>query len=169
MKIALTGPRRHACTVLSGLVRRLSRANRATRVVAVVYADTHPDGLSPFELPGLASAAGAHAVMLDTAWKNGTSLLGHLQEPELLAFARSARRLGLRVAVAGGLGPREISRLSRAAPDVVGVRGAACAGGRDGRVDRARVYDLSRLVRSRSGPSAVTTSYASPAGSAREK
>ena len=63
----------------------------------------------------------------------------------LAALSLRARAAGLLFAVAGSLDPDAISRLGGIA-DVLGVRGAACRGGRAGAVDAGRVAELRRCV-----------------------
>ena len=48
--------------------------------------------------------------------------------------------------LAGSLGPAEIERLLPLAPDWFAVRGAACEGGRGGRVTEPRVRALVELM-----------------------
>jgi (5-formylfuran-3-yl)methyl phosphate synthase len=62
----------------------------------------------------------------------------------------AARAAGRLVALAGSLDGDAIARLAGLA-DVVGVRGAACRGGRSGEVDAGRVAELRRRV----GPAAA--------------
>lgn len=171
MKVGLLGGSSQAARLLRDLVEAAGNANHRARVVAVVYADApQADGLSPLSLPALAAAAGAHGVMLDTFDKSdGTSLLKHMQEPSLLRFVTLARSFRLLSGLAGSLGPEGIARLRDVAPDVVGVRGAACEGGRTGRVSAARVRRLVQLTRPLPPLSGVTASHSRPDGSAFEK
>jgi hypothetical protein len=59
---------------------------------------------------------------------------------------RGARRRGLETGLAGGLVARSIRALAGLPVDVVGVRGAACSGGRAGRLDPGRCRALRRAV-----------------------
>lgn len=171
VKVGLLGGATRAAELLRELVEAAGDANPRTRVVAVAYADVpRADGPAPLSLPAMAAAAGAHGVMLDTFVKsNATTLLTHMQEPSLLEFVTLARGAGLISGLAGSLGLDEISRLREVEPDVVGVRGAVCDGGRTGRVSAARVRLLAQLTRPLPTPSGVTTSQSRPAGSALEK
>src|SRR5437660_1587880 len=56
------------------------------------------------------------------------------------------RLAAIRAAVAGGLSGPDLARARSLGADVVGVRGAACVGGRTGRVSRARVAALRALA-----------------------
>ncbi len=163
VKVGLVGGRRYAEELLRRLVDVTGEVNPETRVVALAYADSRRDiSVSPFSLPGLAAAAGAHAVMLDTEHKDGISLLGHLQESRLAQFVALGRAAGLWVGLAGSLGLPEIERLRELEPDVVGVRRAVCRDGRGGRVDAALVRRLAHATRCHTAFSAVTDSTVEP-------
>jgi uncharacterized protein (UPF0264 family) len=124
------------------------------RLVAAGFADFDRAGAPhPRDLPALAAAAGAHGCLLDTAVKDGCGLFHWLGETELSAFVEACRARGLLSALAGSLRVEDLARLAPIDPDLVGVRGAACAGDRiGGRVDAERVR---ALVRARAGPSTV--------------
>jgi uncharacterized protein (UPF0264 family) len=112
------------------------------RVVAVGYADFGvAASASPGEVLRAAVAARAAGFLVDTWLKDGRALLDHLSIEHLTALSLSARAAGLLFAVAGSLEPDSLSRLAGIA-DVIGVRGAACRGGRAGLVDQERVARL---------------------------
>lgn len=170
VKVGLVGQSHRAGALLRAVVEAAGEARSDTRVVAVAYADAEQVGaVSPFSVPALAAAAGAHVVMLDTAIKNGNSLLAHLQEPSLSRFIAAARDAGLWVGLAGSLGAAEIERVRELEPDVVGVRGSACRGGRVGRVDAALVKRLRQAIRRQPALSGATISHSSPGGNALGK
>src|SRR2546430_14451662 len=62
------------------------------------------------------------------------------------AWVAAAHAAGLFAALAGGLCGPDLARARSLGADVVGVRGAACVGGRTGRVSRARVAALRALA-----------------------
>jgi uncharacterized protein (UPF0264 family) len=68
-------------------------------------------------------------------------------------------------ALAGGLGLDDLEQVSAASPDVVGVRGAACNGGRGGRVNRMRVRGLRRRLDLVSGSIQGAAASGVPTGS----
>jgi uncharacterized protein (UPF0264 family) len=112
----------------------------APRVVAVAYADPEPAGtVPPALIPPLAEATGAAGVLLDTHGKDGRGLLEWVPSGTLVDWVATARRAGLLTAVAGGLRRRDLALVCRAQSDVIGIRGAACTGGRRGRVSEDRV------------------------------
>ena len=112
-------------------------------VIAVAYADHLPAGsIDPETLVDAAINAGAAGVLLDTVNKAGAGVCGLLSLSALADWSRRARAAGLLVAMAGQLTPDDLALVRGAGADVAGVRGAACDGGRNGRVSLARVRDL---------------------------
>lgn len=132
-------------------VERLARAGASSLAthapgagfVLALFADR------PFD-PALATPAGAArlaatgiaGVLVDTAAKHGARLVDRWPLARLAEWVGCWRDAGLLVALAGRLDPEAIDRLRPVAPDIVGVRGAACDGGRDGEVSEARVRAL---------------------------
>jgi hypothetical protein len=128
-------------------VERVSPMNASPGIVAVAYADPERAGtVRPALIPPLAKAAGAAGVLLDTYEKDGLGLLEWLSPGELLDWVRSARHEGLVSALAGSLRPGDLALICQVQPDVVGVRGAACIGGRRGRVSEDRVRQFRRAL-----------------------
>jgi uncharacterized protein (UPF0264 family) len=115
-------------------------------VVAVAYADS--ERASSIEARSLVRAAargGAVGVLLDTADKSGPGVRGLLAAGPLSSWAAEAHAAGLFVAVAGKLTAADLPFVSDAGADIVGVRGAACDGGRTGRVSVDKVRRLRAL------------------------
>jgi (5-formylfuran-3-yl)methyl phosphate synthase len=113
------------------------------RIVAVAYADPERAGtLPPALISRLAEAAGAAGVLLDTYRKDGRGLLEWFPPSALVDWVAMVRQAGLLTALAGSLGAGDLALVCQAQPDVVGVRGAACTGGRLGRVSEDRVRRL---------------------------
>ncbi len=171
VKVGWVGESQRLGALLRALVETVGEVGSRTRIVAVAYADALPDdGAFLFAMPGIAAGAGAHAVMLDTAVKtDGRTLLDHLQVRALARWADLSRAARIWAGCAGNLGAAEIEPLGEVDPDVVGVRGAACAGGRGGRVSAELVRGLRQATERQVAPSATTTSHASPAGSVSSK
>ena len=114
-----------------------------SRIVAVAYADAVPaGGADPLFICRAAATAGAAGLLIDTYVKDGRNLFTWIQPARLAALVARARAEGLLVAVAGGLGPEDLRNVIGAKPDIVGVRGAACIGGREGRLCSSRVQQL---------------------------
>jgi uncharacterized protein (UPF0264 family) len=115
--------------------------------VLVAYAD-HRRAESP--LPTwLADKACEHrfsAFLLDTAVKDGSSLLDWIELATLARIRFALADAGVRVALAGSLDVESICRLRPLAPDWFAVRGAACTGGRGGVVSQDRVRLLKAVI-----------------------
>ena len=134
-------------------VHRARELGPSTAVVATTYGDhQHARSPSPDHVLAAAIAAEAGAVLLDTWAKDGRSLLQHLGGDELRAWVLRARCRGLLTAVAGSLGPETIPAVLACEPDIIGVRGAACRGGRAGRLDPDRVRRLRDILDRRAAP-----------------
>ena len=145
LKLGFAGVAEHA--EVSGLLRVAGRRARelgpAVSVVAAAYADHHRAGSpAPDDVLAAAIAAGAYAALIDTWVKDGRDLLHHLSSHQLRAWVARARNEGLLAALAGSLGPEAIPTVLAAEPDIIGVRGAACRGGRAGPLEAARVRRL---------------------------
>jgi len=121
----------------------LARLPRAVRPVAVVYADGHRCGCPlPARIVAQAERLGCAAVLVDTFAKQGGRLTDLWQAEEIARFVQSAKSRGMLAVVAGSIGVDLVAAVLAAEPDYVAVRGAACVGGREGRVDLDRVRTL---------------------------
>lgn len=120
-----------------------SSAGGDTGVVAVAYADADRVGAAPAARI-LAAAAGsaARGILLDTACKDAPGLFGSWDEDAIRAWIDEAHAANLLVAMAGRLDETAVARAAALGADIVGARGAACEGGRLGRVSVARVRVL---------------------------
>ena len=139
----------------TGALLAMVACARAAAPTARIIVAGYADRLGGTALPDLARgarSAGGDGVLVDTATK-GTTLFAHASAEQLEAFAAVAHELGLLVAFAGGLGLDDFGRAARLGADVVGVRGAACDGGRMGRLSEQRVALLVQAARrARRGP-----------------
>jgi (5-formylfuran-3-yl)methyl phosphate synthase len=136
---------------IQSLIQRAVAATRSMagmpQIVAVAYADSDRAGtVKPELIPALARAAGAAGVLLDTHGKDGLSLLQWIDPVRLADWVGTSRRAGLLTALAGGLQSGDLSAVCQAQPAVIGIRGAACTGGRWGRVSASRVRQVRRAV-----------------------
>jgi (5-formylfuran-3-yl)methyl phosphate synthase len=145
LKLGFAGQRSEA-VVSSLLASALDATEAATParpiVVPVAYADHVSAGSpSPEVLLRATMVAGARAFLIDTYMKDGGGLLEWIDLERLRALSAYARSGGLLLAIAGSLDPAALDRVAGLA-DVVGVRGAACRGGREGSVDAGLVRRL---------------------------
>ncbi len=130
---------RELLTRLRAAADALARHPASPRFIAVAYADG--DGAAEEILRG-ARRAGAVGILLDTGAKDGRTLLDFWSESRLRDWVRAGRAAGLEIALAGSVGLRDLARVVALEPDIVGVRGAACEGGRLGSVEAVRVGAL---------------------------
>jgi hypothetical protein len=114
----------------------------AAGVVAVAYADAEP--VAAFV--DIAARAGATGVLLDTAEKAGPGLRGLIAPAALARWVSAAHDAGLLVAMAGKLTADDLAFVRDAGADIAGVRGAACEGGRTGRVSADKVARLRQVA-----------------------
>ncbi len=137
------GDATRAASTLARLVVRARSLPGCPQVVVVAYADHLESGsLEPFAISALAETSGAQGLLLDTWTKDGRDLFAWVSPPLLKEWVTRARRGGMTVAVAGSLRADTITTALATQPDIVGVRGAACEGGRAGSVAAFRVRSL---------------------------
>jgi len=145
-KIGLAG-----CHTERGWMSRWTEVARAlpprVTAVPVAYADWISAGSpSPSAVILFAARSPARLLLVDTRDKAAGNLLAAMSREALLDMIAFARQLGVRLALAGSLDTASVRALLPHAPEYVGVRGAACRGGRDGTIEIARVKTLARLV-----------------------
>jgi uncharacterized protein (UPF0264 family) len=103
--------------------------NRSLRWVAVVYADWQTaKSLEPARLLEAFVGLPCDALLIDTFDKSAGNLLSHIDAHQLRRLRDLAHQAGLKFAVAGSLRRAQFRELVEVGPDIIGVRGAACAG-----------------------------------------
>jgi uncharacterized protein (UPF0264 family) len=152
--LSLIGP------VLDRAVRFAAEFPRM-HLVPVAYADAQRAAtVTPRGLLELVTGSGAAGVLVDTQVKDGQGLLSWMELAELSEWVAEVQGRGLLAAVAGSLDASGVRLVSSTGADVVGVRGAACGGGRNGRVSERRVALLRQaLASSSSGISLGRSAY----------
>jgi uncharacterized protein (UPF0264 family) len=131
--------------VLAAAARAAASHPAGPRIIAAAYADLcTPSQL--VRLINVAAASRATGVLLDTAKKDGHSLLDWLPVDLLRQWADMARIAGLLSGLAGSVSASQLPMLAAAGADVIGVRGAACDGGRNGSIDASRVVMLRQAL-----------------------
>ena len=128
--------------LLGCAVRACSNVDAECGVVAVAYADDTGDGIDALRLVAIGAHTGVRAVLVDTADKRGPGLTALWSSSELATWVSEAHKHGVLAAVAGKLAADDLRMVADAGADIAGVRGAACVGGRNGRVSVERVRDL---------------------------
>ncbi len=139
-----TGDPDRANFLLRSVQAGVHLANSTCGLIAVGYADAARIGALSWQLlPELAYRAHIEGCMIDTALKDDQRLFDYCDEPDLTSWLAECRQLGLLAALAGSLSLADLPAIVRLRPDVVGFRGAACAGDRvNGRVKAELVADL---------------------------
>ena len=144
IKVGLHGSRNENEAAM--LLREVRRAVQEfeTSVIAVGYGDFGRAGtLDPACLPGMVASEGARGLLLDTAIKDGRSLLDFLDSTSLRRLGEQTHAAGLLFGLAGALREEHLAIARDLGADVVGMRTAACRNNlRSGPLDPARVRCL---------------------------
>lgn len=113
------------------------------RLVAVLFADQNPN----FQLVSHLANAGFYGVMLDTAQKDGYSLLDHMSQEKIAEFVLISRQQHLFCGLAGALKLNDIQPLEKVSPDFIGFRSALVKnGGRTGSIDENALLTVRKLL-----------------------
>lgn len=116
---------------------------RPVELVAVGYADWQAAACpEPGRMIRAAVQAGARAVLIDTFCKSVGGLLEVAGLEAVVGWDAAGREAGLAVALAGRLSAADLARLGPLVSATLGVRSAACEGGRLGRVEQRKVAAL---------------------------
>ncbi|HET7552005.1 MAG TPA: (5-formylfuran-3-yl)methyl phosphate synthase [Gemmatimonadaceae bacterium] len=135
-------------SLIAAAVSGVRSVSAASGVVAVAYADaTRVDSVSPDRVIEAAERARAVGVLLDTARKDGGALFDLMDQVRVGRWVRLAHEAALTVALAGSLTAADLASARALGADIAGVRGAACEGGRVGRISGERVAALVRANR----------------------
>ena len=111
--------------------RLIAPAGRSLQWVAVAYADwQNANSLAPLPLLEAVRTVPCDVILIDTFDKSSGNLLEMMDPTELRKLSALVHQSGLKFALAGSLKRGRIPQLVEACPDIVGIRGAACAGGR---------------------------------------
>lgn len=114
-----------------------------TPLVAVLMADAPRDQA----LVQALGEAGFVGVMLDTANKDGRTLLDHCAPDALRTFIAEAHGAGLFAGLAGSLRLAQVAELLALGPDVLGFRGALCrASDRRSALDATALSDVRAAI-----------------------
>ncbi|HEX5386688.1 MAG TPA: (5-formylfuran-3-yl)methyl phosphate synthase [Gemmatimonadales bacterium] len=140
------GDQRYLTHILAAAVRVARELPASPRLIAAAYVDASDGSRATDALVDAAAAAGTAGVLLDTARKDGRSLLDWRNLRELRRWVARAHAAGLLAALAGSLRAEHVPVLAAVHADVFGVRGAACDGGRRGTLSGPRVRALRSLL-----------------------
>lgn len=150
LKAGLYGPSNEteAFDLLAAVTGTLENFFPDTVLVAGAYADAACfGGVGPLDVPRCSARAGAAGCLLDTFDKSsGRGLTDLLGLDVIRDFVERCRGRGLFCALAGSLGPEDVSLLLPLKPDYLGFRGALCSGGRTSSLVREKVESLAALM-----------------------
>ncbi|MFQ3650460.1 MAG: (5-formylfuran-3-yl)methyl phosphate synthase [Gemmataceae bacterium] len=138
---------------LYGWQKALLRLRESYSCCVVPCAYAEADSIhspTPEEVAIFAATHRFPVLLVDTFHKNDQTLLDYLQPEQLARIAERCRDGGVQLALAGSLNITAIQRLLPLRPTWFAVRGAACEGGRHGRVQEYRVRDLVRCIQNNS-------------------
>ncbi len=128
------------------------------RLIPTAYADhasipptTSPPPPTPTptvdEIIDYAITHRAAGILIDTAIKNGQTLLDHATPGQLNAWINRAHADGLFIALAGSLRSELVQQVATLRPDIIAVRGAACTNhDRQSAIDAQRVAELKQII-----------------------
>jgi uncharacterized protein (UPF0264 family) len=149
LKLGLAGQKSHDWKDTWLRVQR-EASDAGQGLVPVMYADFKTARAPcPAEILTLLSESMGDWVLIDTFDKSAGGLLDVLDRAALVDLLGSIRDRGKRTVVAGRLTAESMALLPWELVDVVGVRGAACDGGRIGAICASRVARLHGLVGNR--------------------
>ncbi len=127
--------------------RWASRLPKFAAGALVAYADWRSAGApTPEEVLTQAEKIGCRGFVVDTWSKGGVCALDLLESDRLRSLVAEAVSQGLFVVLAGSLTIDRIEEAASYGPTLVGVRGAACLGGRSGAIDTGRVRALAKRL-----------------------
>ena len=134
-------------TLQSGTLLEMRTTDLAQFPVLAAYADwERANSPDPERLADEAIRYHFPGFLIDTAVKDGSSLLDWI-EPAVLARIRfRLADAGIPMALAGSLDEKAIRNLAALEPDWFAVRGAACDGGRMGEISANRVRRLREVI-----------------------
>jgi uncharacterized protein (UPF0264 family) len=170
LKLGFAGePSAEAVSTLIGVAHRAAHPAPGAVVVPVAYADSVNAGSPlPEDILSAAVGAAARAFLVDTYTKDGCGLLDWLDPERLRSLARRARAASMVFGLAGSLDLGAVEQVAGLA-DVVGVRGAACRGGRGGTVDTALVRSLRERLEAGAASGRVSDRWQRPARASTDR
>ncbi len=147
VKIGLLVSRKEVPELARAFVRAVKENGKKT--VLAAYADYYRvNSVSPMELPEIAAGYDVDVVMVDTAVKDGKGLFDHMDFQSVVEFVDKVHEYGMMCALAGSIKKEDLHMVKDAGADIVGVRGAVCENGREGRLRRELVEEFVRAARS---------------------
>ena len=124
-------------------IEKLATFPGKTALIAVLFADTHPD----FAVMDSLKNAGFKGIMLDTMDKKNGSLTEVIAKNDIAQFVKMAKDRHLVCGLAGSLGLNEVAELMPYQPDYLGFRGALCLKhNRTAQLDQSLVIQIKQAI-----------------------
>jgi len=118
-----------------------------TKLVLVGYADyERAESIEPLRVLDVARSVEAGVAMIDTYVKDGKTTFDFLTRSYLEKFVKDAHKSGLMAAIAGSLRKHHVFDAVKLEFDVIGFRGAVCAGGRGAAISEELVKELKKAI-----------------------
>jgi uncharacterized protein (UPF0264 family) len=120
-----------------------SVVHAGTKLIAVLFAETtYPQGLI-----AAIKYAGFMGVMLDTAKKNGLTLLDYYSQEQRAIFAKTVLGHDLQLGLAGSLKLQHVALIKELNPSYIGFRGGVCNDNqRNLALDAAKIKAVRKIV-----------------------
>lgn len=132
VKVGLKGPtnEEQGIKLMKNVVKAVKEFNKNIMVVAAGYADRSRMKSSPdfLAIPTIAAESGSDFAMLDTYIKDEKGLFDFLNVEQLIEFKEKAKNANLKIALAGKIKHKDISKIKQISPDLIGVRSIVCEG-----------------------------------------
>lgn len=139
-----------ALEMMQAIIKAAHMVNNSIIMVASGYADFRKfNGVHYKTVVDVAKQSGAQVAMLDTFYKDGSTLFDVMSMAELKEFTNYAHQKGLKVALAGSINGSHQKNIYTIAPDIIGVRGAVCSNQDRGKtIDRELLLEFLKAVHS---------------------
>lgn len=125
------------------IVQKLTALTQHFNLIAVLFADTHPD----FSLIDSLITAGFKGIMLDTQDKTKGPLTGMMAKTEIGRFVNHVKSRHAICGLAGSLRLEDIPLLMPYQPDYLGFRGALCESHkRAGQLNQQSVKNIKQTI-----------------------
>ena len=129
VKAGMLGPKTpsEARDLSRTIAQTLQEFRLRTKLVIAGYADYQIQGcVNPLMLPKPAAEAGAWGVLIDVREKSSKGLFDYLSVKDLENFVEEGHQLGLKIALAGSLGKKDLRTMLNLGVDIMGVRRNVC-------------------------------------------
>lgn len=129
------------------------------KAVAGAYADYgRANCIHPVSILEMAHEMGYDAFIVDTAEKDGRKIFEFMDD-ELHELRDRCRDYGIEFAIAGSIEANDYERVREINPDIVGVRGGVCSGGREGKLRKELIDIFVEKYRGRARSSAWKSTW----------